>query len=143
VSLRDAIVVGVGQALALVPGTSRSGATITTGMLGGLTREAAARFSFLLSVPITLAAGVYKLAKVLPALKGQLDWAIATLVGTLVSLVFGYLVIDWLLRWLRTRSTYVFVAWRIAAGILVAVLVWKGVLPETSRVTLAAPHGAP
>lgn len=142
VGLRDAIVVGVGQALALVPGTSRSGATITTGMLGGLTREAAARFSFLLSVPITLAAGGYKLVKVLPALKGQFDWALATLVGTLVSLVFGYLVIDWLLRWLRTRSTYVFVAWRIAAGIVVAVLVWKGVLPETSPVT-PAPHGAP
>ncbi|HET7753476.1 MAG TPA: undecaprenyl-diphosphatase UppP [Anaeromyxobacteraceae bacterium] len=144
VGLRDAIVVGVGQALALVPGTSRSGATITTGMLGGLTREAAARFSFLLSVPITLAAGVYKLVKVLPVLRGRPDWTIATLVGTVVSLAFGYVVIDWLLHWLRTRSTYVFVAWRIAAGIVIAVLVWKGVLPETtSAAPSVAPPGAP
>ena len=60
-----------------------------------------------------------------------------------IVIVVALLVIDWLLRWLRTRSTYVFVAWRIAAGILVAVLVWKGVLPETSPVTPAAPHGAP
>jgi undecaprenyl-diphosphatase len=140
VGVRDAVAVGIGQALALVPGTSRSGATITTGMLIGLTREAAARFSFLLSVPITLAAGGYKLVKVLPALRGQLDWMIATLVGTVVSLVFGYLVIDWLLRWLRTRSTYLFVAWRIAAGIVVAVLVWKGVLPESPPLVLVAPH---
>jgi undecaprenyl-diphosphatase len=94
-------------------------------------------------VPITLAAGGYKLVKVLPALRGQRDWTIATLVGTAVSLVFGYLVIDWLLRWLRTRNTYVFVAWRIAAGIVVAVLVWQGVLPETSPAASALPHGAP
>jgi undecaprenyl-diphosphatase len=144
VGIRDAITVGLGQALALVPGTSRSGATITTGMLAGLTREAAARFSFLLSVPITLAAGGYKLVKVLPALRGQLDWMIATLIGTVVSLMFGYLVIDWLLRWLRTRSTYLFVAWRIAAGIVVGVLVWQGVLPETSPpVAAVALHAAP
>jgi undecaprenyl-diphosphatase len=144
VGVRDAITVGLGQALALVPGTSRSGATITTGMLAGLTREAAARFSFLLSVPITLAAGGYKLVKVLPALRGQADWVIATLIGTVVSFMFGYLVIDWLLRWLRTRSTYLFVAWRIAAGIVVGVLVWQGVLPETSPpVAAVALHAAP
>jgi undecaprenyl-diphosphatase len=127
---RSALAIGVGQALALVPGTSRSGSTITTGMLLGFSREAAARFSFLLSVPIILGAGAYKLAKALPVLRGEPEWRTATIVGTAVSAVLGYLVIGWLLRWLRTRTTYVFVAWRIALGALVALLLWRGVLPS-------------
>ncbi len=126
---RSALAIGVGQALALVPGTSRSGSTITTGMLLGFSREAAARFSFLLSVPIILAAGVYKLTKALPALRGEPAWRTATLIGTAVSAVVGYLVIGWLLRYLRTRTTYLFVAWRLVLGVLVAVLLWQGVLP--------------
>ena len=126
---RSALAIGVGQALALVPGTSRSGSTITTGMMLGFSREAAARFSFLLSVPIILAAGIYKLTKALPVLRGEPAWRTATLIGTAVSAVAGYLVIGWLLRYLRTRTTYVFVAWRIVLGVLVAVLLWKGVLP--------------
>src|SRR5689334_994541 len=131
VALGDALAIGAGQALALVPGTSRSGATITTAMALGLRREDAARFSFLLSVPITLGAGLYKLRKVLPALRGEAGWALATAVGTAVSLVAGFFVIGWLLRYLRTRTTYVFVAWRVAAGILIALLLWKGVLPSS------------
>jgi undecaprenyl-diphosphatase len=125
----DALLIGLGQALALVPGASRSGTTITTGMLLGLTREAAARFSFLLSVPIILGAGTYKLWKSIPVLRGAPDWALATAVGTAVSAVAGYLVIDWLLGWLRTRTTYLFVGWRIAAGLALAALIWTGVLP--------------
>ena len=127
---RSALAIGVGQALALVPRTSRSGSTITTGMLLGFSREAAARFSFLLSVPIILGAGAYKLAKALPVLRGEPGWRTATLVGTVVSAVLGYVVIGWLLRWLRTRTTYVFVAWRLALGALVAVLLWRGILPS-------------
>ena len=126
----DALGVGVGQALALVPGTSRSGATLTVGMLLGFTREAAARFSFLLSVPIILGAGLYKLVKVLPDLRGAPEWRTATLVGTAVSCVAGYVVIGWLLRYLRTRTTYLFVAWRVAAGLVIALLLWRGVLPS-------------
>jgi undecaprenyl-diphosphatase len=126
----SALAIGIGQALALVPGTSRSGSTITTGMLLGFSREAAARFSFLLSVPIILGAGAYKLAKALPVLRGEAGWRNATLVGTAVAAVAGYLVIGWLLGWLRTRTTYVFVAWRLAVGALVAVLLWQGVLPD-------------
>jgi len=99
-------------------------------MLLGFSREAAARFSFLLSVPIILGAGVYKLMKALPVLRGEAAWRSATVVGTAVSAVVGYLVIGWLLRYLRTRTTYVFVAWRIVVGVLVAVLVWQGVLPR-------------
>jgi len=129
VGAKDALLIGLGQALALVPGSSRSGTTITTGMLLGFTREAAARFSFLLSVPIILGAGGYKLWKTVPVLRGEPAWALATLVGTAVSAVAGYLVIDWLLGWLRTRTTHVFVVWRIAAGVALAVLIWQGVLP--------------
>jgi undecaprenyl-diphosphatase len=133
VELRDALVIGVGQALALVPGTSRSGATITTGMALGLRREDAARFSFLLSVPITLGAGLYKLKKVLPALRGHPQWSAATVLGTVVALVAGYVVIGWLLAYLRTRTTYVFVAWRILAGVAIALLLWRGVLPTSDE----------
>jgi undecaprenyl-diphosphatase len=96
-------------------------------MLLGLEREAAARFSFLLSVPVILGAGAYKLHKVLPTL--QREWTAATLVGTAVSAVGGYLVIGWLLGWLRRRTTYVFVVWRILAGVAIAVLIAQGVLP--------------
>jgi undecaprenyl-diphosphatase len=135
----DALLIGIGQALALVPGSSRSGTTITAGMLLGLRREAAARFSFLLSVPIILGAGAYKLAKTLPVLRGAPDWALATAVGTAVSAVVGYAVIEWLLGWLRTRTTYLFVAWRIGAGILVAALIVSGVLPEGEPPPAPAP----
>lgn len=130
VGLKDAIGVGIGQALALVPGTSRSGATITAGMLLGFTREAAARFSFLLSVPIILAAGLYKLRKVLPDLRGAPEWRLATIVGTVVSFVFGYLVIGWLLAYLRTRTTAIFIVWRLAAGAAIALLLYLRVLPR-------------
>jgi undecaprenyl-diphosphatase len=129
VGARDAFLIGVGQALALVPGSSRSGTTITAGMLLGLKREAAARFSFLLSVPIILGAGAYKFVKTAPVLAHEPAWALATVVGTIVSAIGGYLVIGWLLGWLRTRTTYVFVVWRIAAGIALAALIWTGVLP--------------
>jgi len=126
---RDALLIGAGQALALVPGTSRSGATITSAMLLGLRREEAARFSFLLSVPITLGAGLYKLRKVLPALADAPDWKRATALATLVSFLFGLVVIAWLLRWMRTRTTHLFVAWRLVAGLAIGLLLWKGLLP--------------
>jgi undecaprenyl-diphosphatase len=131
VSALDALLVGVAQAVALVPGSSRSGTTLTAGMMLGFTREAAARFSFLLSVPIILGAGAYKLWKTVPVLRGEPAWADATWIGTSVSAVAGYLVIHWLLGWLRTRTTHLFVVWRIAAGIAIAVLVWQGVLPAS------------
>ncbi|ACL63534.1 Undecaprenyl-diphosphatase [Anaeromyxobacter dehalogenans 2CP-1] len=142
----DALLIGVAQALALVPGSSRSGTTITGGMLLGFTREAAARFSFLLSVPITLAAGAYKLWSTVPDLRGEAAWTVATVVGTVVSAVAGYLVIDWLLAWLRTRTTYVFVVWRLAAGAAIAALILSGVLPAGAEAPPPPPpalHAAP
>ncbi len=76
-----------------------------------------------------LGAGAYKLWKEVPVLRGEPGWALATAVGTAAAAVGGYLVIDWLLGWLRTRTTYVFVAWRLAAGIAIALLIARGVLP--------------
>jgi undecaprenyl-diphosphatase len=109
-------------------------------MLLGFTREAAARFSFLLSVPIILAAGAYKLWKTVPVLRGEPAWATATAVGPAVSAIAGYLVIGWLLGWLRTRTTYLFVVWRIAAGVGLAILISRGVLPAgEERPPSAAP----
>lgn len=139
----DALLIGFGQALALVPGSSRSGTTITAGMLLGFTREAAARFSFLLSVPIILAAGGYKLWKTVPVLRDEPAWAWATVVGTVVSGIAGYGVIHWLLGWLRTRTTFVFIVWRIAAGIALAFLIWQGVLPASNATTPPPPAPSP
>jgi undecaprenyl-diphosphatase len=130
VGVKEAGLIGLAQAWALIPGSSRSGCTLTMGMLLGFTREAAARFSFLLSVPIILAAGAYKLWKTLPVIREAPEWQVATLAGTVVSFGAGYLVIGWLLGWLRTRKTYLFVAWRILAGAALAVLIAAGVLPD-------------
>jgi undecaprenyl-diphosphatase len=130
VGVKEAGLIGLAQAWALIPGSSRSGCTLTMGMLLGFTREAAARFSFLLSVPIILGAGTYKLWKTLPVIRQAPDWQLATLAGTAVSFLAGYLVIGWLLGWLRTRKTYLFVAWRLAAGVAIGALIALGVLPN-------------
>ena len=134
VGVQDAALIGLAQAWALIPGSSRSGCTLTMGMLLGFTREAAARYSFLLSVPIILAAGAYKIVKVwrtVPEFRASPDWLVATAAGTAVSFLAGYLVIGWLLGWLRTRKTYLFIVWRLVAGVAIAALIAAGVLPTT------------
>jgi len=131
VGVKDATLIGLAQAWALIPGSSRSGCTLTMGMLLGFTREAAARYSFLLSVPIILAAGAYKLWRTLPIIRAAPEWQWATLAGTVVSFLAGYLVIGWLLGWLRTRKTYLFIAWRLAAGAAVAALIVAGIIPPS------------
>ena len=123
-SLRDALIIGLGQALALVPGVSRSGITLAFAMAIGLRRDAAARFSFLLSIPAVAAAAVFEL----PALLHNRDVGIsALLAGLAAAAVSGYLCIRWLLRFLRTRTTYSFVIYRVALGLslLAAVLAGK------------------
>jgi undecaprenyl-diphosphatase len=112
-TLRDALLVGMGQSLALIPGVSRSGITLVCAMALGLRRDAAARFSFLLSVPAVAAAGVFELPDVMrtPNLAGA-----PLVVGLLVAAVSGYLSIAWLLRFLRTRTTKGFVVYRVAIG---------------------------
>ncbi len=114
----DAWLVGFAQAAALFPGVSRSGATMTAGLLAGLTREAAARFSFLLMTPIMLAATAYKGIKVLRGVEPMSagEWG-GMLLATAVAAVTGYLAIAFLLRWLRTRSVGVFALYRVVLGL--------------------------
>lgn len=117
----DAIVVGCAQCAALVPGTSRSGATILGGLFSGLSREAAARFSFLLSIPAVFAAGIFELIEARQQLLsnslGPAKLAVATVLAGLV----GYATIPWLLGYLRTRTMTVFIVYRLA---LAALLLW-------------------
>jgi undecaprenyl-diphosphatase len=124
----DAIAVGFAQAVALVPGSSRSGVTITGGLFLGLSRETAARFSFLLSLPAIFAAGVYEMYKERDALLASTADATNLLVATIVSGVVGYVAIAGLLRYLRSRTTYVFVVYRIALGLLLLALLAAGTL---------------
>ena len=118
--------IGAAQALALVPGSSRSGVTITAALFAGLTREAAARFSFLLSVPAVLLSGLYELYEIRHDLTATA--APALLVSTVVSFVVGYASIALLLRYLRTHTTMVFIVYRIVLGIAVVALLLAGVL---------------
>ncbi|MGX1709330.1 undecaprenyl-diphosphate phosphatase [Streptomyces albidoflavus] len=122
--VRDGLIYGCCQALALVPGVSRSGATISGGLLMGYTREAAARYSFLLAVPAVLASGFYELRD---AGKGHVAWG-QTVFATLVAFVVGYAVIAWFMRFITTRSFMPFVYYRVALGILIFILVAAGVL---------------
>lgn len=122
---RDGIVFGFGQALALIPGVSRSGATITTGLAMGYTREAAARYAFLLAIPAVLASGLYEATKIGDDASAQ--WG-PTIVATIVAFGVGLAVIAWLLRWVSTRTYLPFVLYRIALGLLVLVLLATGVL---------------
>jgi undecaprenyl-diphosphatase len=118
-ALPDALFIGFAQAAALFPGVSRSGATITAGLFTGLSREAAARFSFLLMTPIMLAATGYKLVKMLRGSEtmapGELE---GMLLATVVAAISGYAAIAFLLGWLRTRSMGTFAFYRILLGAL-------------------------
>ncbi len=125
IGLGAALVIGCAQALALVPGTSRSGATITAALLLGFTRPAAARFSFLLSVPALLAAAAVEAADLARAAVPAGELALMA-VGIAVSAVTGYLVIAWLLAWLRRASLLPFVVYRLLLGVAILALAWRG-----------------
>lgn len=131
ITVKDGLIVGLWQCLALVPGSSRSGSTMTGAMFLGLDREAAARFSFLLSVPVILLSGLYKLVKDRHEL--MVEGATNTLVATVVSFVVGFAAIAFLMRYLQRRSTGVFVGYRILLGILVLVLVASGRIPDHQK----------
>ncbi len=125
-TLQHAIYLGLAQAMALVPGVSRSGATISMGRLLGYDREAATRFAFLLAIPAVVGAGLYEL-KEIPG--GDNAYGVGpTIVATVVSFVVGYAAIAWLLRYVTTRSYLPFVIYRIGLGVLVFVLLGYGVL---------------
>jgi undecaprenyl-diphosphatase len=119
---RDAIVVGFAQALALIPGVSRSGATITAGLFLGFDRVAAARFSFLLSIPAVVLSGLFELKGVVDGSAEGAASAGLTAVATLLAFVTGYASIAFLLRFLTTHTTAVFVAYRVALGAAVLAL---------------------
>lgn len=121
IDTRDGVAIGLAQSLALVPGVSRSGATISAGLFLGYTREAAARFSFLLSIPAVVLSGLFSLKDLGDSGAGD-PGVVPTVVATLVSFVVGYLAIAWLLKFLVSHSTKVFVAYRIGLGTLLIVL---------------------
>ena len=128
ITRRDAVVVGFAQALALVPGVSRSGATISAGLFLGMDRVSAARFSFLLSIPAVVLSGLYELKDVV---NGSAEGAAGlgpTAVATVLAFVSGYLSIAFLLKFLTTHTTGVFVAYRIVLGAVVLALVATGTI---------------
>ncbi len=117
----DSILVGIAQAFALIPGSSRSGTTITAGLFVGLTRESAARFSFLLSIPSVFGAGAYELYKYRHEIIGQLN--LPVIVATIAAAIVGYITIELLMRYLQTHTTYIFVGYRIILGVIILALV--------------------
>ena len=124
--LGSGLAFGFGQAMALIPGVSRSGGSITVGLLLGFTREAAARYSFLLAIPAVLASGSYQFVKTYADLPGEL--LLGTAVATLVSFVVGYAVIAWLLRYLTKGSYLPFVIWRVVVGSLLLLALATGTI---------------
>jgi undecaprenyl-diphosphatase len=125
---KDGFVVGMAQALALIPGVSRSGATITAGLFMGFDRTAAARFSFLLSIPAVVLSGLLELGSILSGEEGETTSVFGLAVATLLAFVTGYLSIAFLLRYLANHSTGIFVAYRVVLGVLVLVLTAAGAI---------------
>jgi undecaprenyl-diphosphatase len=121
---RHGIIFGFAQAMALIPGVSRSGGTITAGLLMGYTREAAARYSFLLAIPAVMGSGFYQLATA----GEQSQPVVPTVIATVVAFVVGYAVIAWFMRFISTRSFQPFVVYRVLLGLGVYGLLAAGVL---------------
>jgi len=119
-TLSDSLIIGFAQAFALIPGVSRSGVTLTAGLFRGLTRKAAAQYSFLLSAPIVGGAVVKELGHI--AAQGLPDDVLPFIVGIITSAFFGLISITLLMSYLQTRTTFVFVNYRVALGICVLVL---------------------
>ncbi len=124
IRLKDALIIGFSQCLALIPGASRSGTTITAGLFLGLNRETAARFSFLLSIPAILASGLLSFYSALKYIDST-D-AISLFVSVVVAGVSGYFSIAFLLKFLRTQTTISFVVYRIILGLLILIIVYGG-----------------
>ncbi|MFG2313107.1 undecaprenyl-diphosphate phosphatase [Streptomyces sp. NPDC048566] len=122
---KDGLVYGFCQAMALIPGVSRSGATITGGLFMGYTRAAAARYSFLLAMPAVLASGTFELKDA--AEEGHVAWG-PTMFATLIAFAVGYAVIAWFMKFISHKSFMPFVWYRIALGIVIIALVGMGVL---------------
>ncbi|MSR68217.1 undecaprenyl-diphosphate phosphatase [Candidatus Saccharibacteria bacterium] len=119
---KNALIIGFTQVLALVPGTSRSGITISAGELLGLNRESAARFSFLLATPISLGAGLYKLNQIVTAPQGNVS-IMLTILGIVIAFGVGLAVITWILGYLKKHTLLIFVLYRFVLGFSV-IAIW-------------------
>ncbi|GAA3782297.1 undecaprenyl-diphosphatase [Micromonospora sediminicola] len=131
--MRDGVAMGLGQAMALIPGVSRSGGTLTVGLFLNLTRETAARYSFLLAIPAVVISGVFSLPDVFePSAPGTAAPSVAQMVvATLIAFAIGYAAIAWLLRYVAHHTLYVFVLYRVALGTLVLCLLLTGTISAT------------
>ena len=126
---RDSLIIGSTQALALIPGVSRSGATISAGLFLGQERAAAARFGFLLAIPAVLAAGLFSLPDAFhPEGAGMSATGPQLLIGTIIAFVIGYAAVAWFLKFLVSHSMYWFVGYRVIVGVVVLILLGTGVL---------------
>jgi undecaprenyl-diphosphatase len=123
----DGILMGFAQALALIPGVSRAGSTLTAGLFMGIQRSSAARFSFLLGIPAITLAGIVGLKDLLDAGFGEIS-AIALIGGFIASAVSSYAAIAWLLRYLQNHNTWIFVWYRLGFGVVILGSIWAGLL---------------
>jgi|WetSurMetagenome_2_1015567.scaffolds.fasta_scaffold02427_12 undecaprenyl-diphosphatase len=126
ITVKDGIIIGFAQALALIPGSSRSGVTITAGLFCGLKRDITARFSFLLSIPAVGLSGLYELYSERNALLNEN--VINLLIATVVSGIVGYIAIAFLINYLKTRSNLIFIIYRVLLGFIILYLLATGVL---------------
>jgi undecaprenyl-diphosphatase len=139
-SISHGILYGLAQAMALVPGVSRSGATIAMGRILGYRREAALRYSFLLAIPAVFGSGLYELKQALSEKHGPNVFTLSeTLVATIVAFVIGYLVIAWLIKFVTTKSFMPFIVYRIALGALVLALLATGVIKDSVKAGVVTP----
>jgi undecaprenyl-diphosphatase len=122
VNLADAVTIGVAQAFALFPGISRSGITIAAGLFRGLKRDSAARFAFLIGIPVIAGAGIWKLREVVSAPSGSIEWG-PLVVGFVAAAISGFIAIWWILGYLRTNSLGIFIAYRLVFAAIVAILI--------------------
>ncbi|MGC4891051.1 undecaprenyl-diphosphate phosphatase [Micromonospora sp. DT227] len=131
--MRDGVAMGLGQAMALIPGVSRSGGTLTVGLFLNLTRETAARYSFLLAIPAVVISGVFSLPDVFePSAPGTAAPSVAQMVvATLIAFAIGYAAIAWLLRYVAHHTLYLFVIYRVALGTLVLCLLLTDTISAT------------
>ncbi|MFY1694081.1 MULTISPECIES: undecaprenyl-diphosphate phosphatase [unclassified Solwaraspora] len=129
-TMRDGVVMGFAQAMALIPGVSRSGGTLTAGLFLNLTREAAARFSFLLAIPAVVMSGLFSLPDVFNP-EGRAPTVAQMAVATVIAFAVGYAAIAWLLRYVAHHTLYAFVLYRVALGSLVMALLMTGTISAT------------
>ena len=126
ITIKDSIIIGIAQAIALIPGSSRSGTTITGGLFLNLKRDVAARFSFLLSIPAVFASGIFQLIDSLDYLNASMMTNLV--IATFVSGISGYLAIDFLLKYLKKHTTFLFIYFRIVIGVLILILLFTNTI---------------